>query len=155
MPEADKELFSLIATSPDNVQLQGTALLNGTAKAAAEFRRGIDLTAGFDFRGEARAKLGNDLAAQLAAGISLRGGVGLQVFFPLDLFVLIFDAERPINGLSIDQRLPAATVFTAFSAPRPPSWPSVALASVTISWFKLAACTHQFSLSSGLAHRGT
>jgi hypothetical protein len=64
----------------------GQALLTGTAQAAAEFRRGINLGAGFDFRGEAQVRLGNDLGAQIAAGVRLRGGIELAVFFPLDLF---------------------------------------------------------------------
>jgi hypothetical protein len=51
MPQDVQELFSLVAQSPDSVPLKSSALLTGTAKAAAEFRRGVNLTAGFDLRG--------------------------------------------------------------------------------------------------------
>src|SRR5262245_123194 len=86
MPGRNQELFSISAETPNGVPIHASAVAAGSAAATANFRRGIDLSAGFDFRAEASAQLDGDLAAKVAAGIGGRGGLALQVYFPLDLF---------------------------------------------------------------------
>ena len=87
MATQSKELFSLETKSPRDVPVHGMALLRGTAQGSADFRRGIDLSAGFDFRAEAGFSAVSDyLTATFAAGVNVRGGIALQAAFPLDLF---------------------------------------------------------------------
>ncbi|MEO5997116.1 MAG: hypothetical protein ABIN89_10260 [Chitinophagaceae bacterium] len=54
--------------------------------ANAELRRGINLSAGFDFAASAQGVLGKGLSAKVTAGVNARAGVALQAAFPLDLF---------------------------------------------------------------------
>ena len=58
----------------------------GSLHAGAEFRRGVRLGASFQLAAEAQGALGSALAAEVAAGVSAKAAVSLDVGFPLDLF---------------------------------------------------------------------
>lgn len=80
------ELFGLSATGPLVGKLHGGALARAGAHAGATFRRGINLSAGFEIEAEVDASIRDGVAASLQAGVGARVGVALQAAMPLDLF---------------------------------------------------------------------
>jgi hypothetical protein len=85
MPIQSRELFALSASTPSGSAFYGQASADAHADADASFRRGIDLSAEFDFRAQLQVLLGGDAAA-FSGGLGLRGGLALEAAFPIDLF---------------------------------------------------------------------
>ena len=80
------ELFSLSSTTPEGSLLHGVVTVHGSAGASAEFRRGIDLSAGFNFGATVGGDVGGQVEATFSAGVGAGGGLAFQAYFPLDLF---------------------------------------------------------------------
>ncbi len=81
-----RELFALSTATPEGIPFHGAATVRGSAQASAEFRRGVDLSAGFDFGASVGGDVGNQLRATFSAGVGVRGGLAVQAMFPIDLF---------------------------------------------------------------------
>jgi hypothetical protein len=86
MPSQSRELFLLSSTTPSASAFYGQAAARGSAEVDASFRRGIDLSAEFDFRAHVQGSVGEELAATFSGGVGLRGGLAFEAAFPIDLF---------------------------------------------------------------------
>jgi hypothetical protein len=64
----------------------GRLYATGNATASAAFRRGVDLSAGLDVRGEVGGTLGKGIEASLTGGARLTAGLSFRAAYPLDLF---------------------------------------------------------------------
>jgi hypothetical protein len=101
------EVFRLGATTPPNAFAHADAYLQASAQANWAFRRGIDLTAGFDLQGKVEAAAGGSgVAASFAAGVDISHALAVQAALPIDLF--------SADGAGLVARLQAKLALTAF-----------------------------------------
>ncbi len=84
---AQQELFRLGASTPERAFAHGHALAYATAEAAAEFRRGANVSLGFDLQGRVGGGLGDRLAAAINAAAAVEIGIAVQAYAPIDLFL--------------------------------------------------------------------
>jgi hypothetical protein len=101
------EVFQLGATTPPNAFAHADAYLQASAQADWSFRRGVDLTAGFDLQGKVNAAASDSgVAAAFGAGVDISGALAFQAALPIDLF--------SADGAGLIARLQAKLALTAF-----------------------------------------
>ena len=79
------EVFSQSVATPSTAFLHGSAFAQESVSAQAHFDRGIDLSAGFDVKGELQGGAGTDAAASIQVSVEGTGGVELRAQLPLTL----------------------------------------------------------------------